>query len=51
MNLIAEGNEVLEILTDKNSLISGTLEKIAIYYQETGLVIDLNIKLMYSRKM
>jgi hypothetical protein len=51
MNFIAENNQVLEVLSNNESLISSELKKISIYYQDNGLVIDLNISLIYSKKM
>ncbi len=50
MKLIAEGHHVLEFLSNKESLISGELKRVSIYHQDNQLNIDLNIKLLYSKK-
>ena len=51
MDLIAKGSNVIDFLSNNESLISGKLEKISIYYEEYQLTIDLNIELKYSKKI
>jgi len=51
MNIIATDTNVIEILSNNESLISGKLVGISIYTKEHRLQIDLNIELMYSKKM
>jgi aspartate-semialdehyde dehydrogenase len=50
MELIAEGIHVMESLSNEESLISGELKRISVYHQNNQLNIDLNIKLLYSKK-
>jgi hypothetical protein len=50
MDIIAEGSQVIEIVSGEESIISGLLTKISIYNQDNHLNIDLSIDLMYSKK-
>jgi hypothetical protein len=50
MKLIATGSKVIEFLINDESIISGKLSKISIYYKDNRLIIELNINLLYSKQ-
>ena len=50
MNLLAENHQVITFLSNNESLISGKLRSVLIYYDGKELCIDLRIELMYSDK-
>ncbi|MDR6197969.1 hypothetical protein [Siphonobacter sp. SORGH_AS_0500] len=50
MKLLAKNEEVISFLSDKESLISGTIKKISIQIKSNILFIGLDITLMYSKK-
>lgn len=50
MILLAEDSQVIDVLSNNEDLISGTLQRISIFYENSQLVIELTIKLLYSKK-
>lgn len=50
MNLIAEGTEVIDVLSNNEDIISGKLNSVSIFYKDRRLVIELTIELLYSKK-
>jgi hypothetical protein len=50
MNIIAEGRQVIDILSNNEDLISGKLQKISIFYQDSKLIIELTVELLYSKQ-
>lgn len=51
MNILAKGEQVIDFLTNNESLISGELKRVEISNQENQLNIELSISLMYSKKV
>ena len=49
MNKIAEGTQVLDFLSDEESLISGAVTSFFIHVNEGMLVVELSINLLYSK--
>jgi hypothetical protein len=50
MDLVAEDIRAIDFLSNRESLISGRLKNISIYYENNQLNIDLIVKIMYSKK-
>jgi hypothetical protein len=50
MKIIGKNNQVIELLSNNESLLSSKLMKIEIYYSNNQLFIDLTIELLYSKK-
>lgn len=51
MNLIAEGSNVFDTLSNNEDIISGKLDNVSIFRKDSQLVIELTIELLYSKKI
>jgi hypothetical protein len=51
MLLITKNLDAIDLLSNQESLISGKLQKISMFYCENELIVELNVELLYSEKL